>query len=93
MKRTLIAALGAISLSACAQQTPQSAQAPGAQASSANQTAPAAAKPTAGTPEARAVEAIRQLNPQVTVEKVAAAPLPGFREDRKSTRLKSSHAS
>ncbi|GAB3753821.1 thioredoxin fold domain-containing protein [Lysobacter olei] len=78
MKRILIAALGAISLSACAQQAPQSAQAPGAQASSANPVA--AAKPVAGTPEARAVEAIRQLNPQVTVEKVAAAPVPGFRE-------------
>lgn len=78
MKRTLIAAFGAISLSACAQQAPQSAQAPGTQAASAN--AVAAAKPTAGTPEARAVDAIRQLNPQVTVEKVAAAPVPGFRE-------------
>jgi len=81
MKRTLIAALGAISLSACAQQAPQSAQSPGAQASSADPAAvAAAAKPKAGTPEARAVEAIRQLNPQVSVEKVAAAPLPGFRE-------------
>ncbi|WP_084087275.1 thioredoxin fold domain-containing protein [Aerolutibacter daejeonensis] len=78
MKRILIAALGAISLSACAQQAPQSAQAPGAQAASAN--AVTAAKPIAGTPEARAVDAIRQLNPQVTVEKVAAAPVPGFRE-------------
>ena len=78
MKRILIAALGAISLSACAQQAPQSAQAPGAQASSASPVA--SAKPTAGTPEARAVDAIRQLNPQVTVEKVAAAPVPGFRE-------------
>lgn len=80
MKRILIAALGAISLSACAQQAPQNAQAPGAQASSANPAAAAAAKPAAGTPEARAVDAIRQLNPQVTVEKVAAAPVPGFRQ-------------
>ncbi|TWI14222.1 thiol:disulfide interchange protein DsbC [Lysobacter ruishenii] len=80
MKRILIAALGAISLSACAQQAPQSAQAPGAQASSANPAAVTAAKPAAGTPEARAVDAIRQLSPQVTVDKVSAAPLPGFRE-------------
>ena len=78
MKRLALAVLGAISLSACA-------QAPGGNAdpvSSATTAAakPAAAKPKPGTPDARAVEAVRQLNPQVEVERVGAAPLPGFRE-------------
>jgi thiol:disulfide interchange protein DsbC len=82
MKRTFLAVLGAISLSACAQ-APQSADAgkpPGAQASSANAVATAAPKPSAGTPEARAIEAVRQLNPSVTVDRVGAAPIKGFRE-------------
>lgn len=75
MKRILlVAALGAISLSACAK-TPQADQATPAAAA-----APAAARPAAGTAEARAVDAIAQLNPNVEVESVTAAPLPGFRE-------------
>lgn len=78
MKRLVLAAFGAISLSACAQAPSGSAaQAPAAVASAAK---PAAAKPKPGTPDARAVEAVRQLNPQVEVERVGAAPLPGFRE-------------
>ena len=83
MKRTLLAVLGAISLSACAQ-APESADAgtpPGAQASSANEVAAApATKPAAGTPDARAIEAVRRLNPSVTVDHVGAAPIKGFRE-------------
>ncbi|HEY0660636.1 MAG TPA: DsbC family protein [Lysobacter sp.] len=83
MKRTFLAVLGAISLSACAQ-APQSADVgkpPGAQASSANAVATApATKPSAGTPDARAIEAVRQLNPSVTVDRVGAAPIKGFRE-------------
>ncbi|MEG3158861.1 DsbC family protein, partial [Lysobacter zhanggongensis] len=39
-----------------------------------------AAKPAAGTADARAVDAIKQLNPRIEVESVGAAPLPGFRE-------------
>lgn len=75
MKRTLLAALGAaISLSACAQ-APQAAK-PADQATG----AAVAIKPASGTPDARAVEAIRKLNPNITVEKVGKAPLPGFRE-------------
>ncbi|HZX79180.1 DsbC family protein [Lysobacter sp.] len=78
MKRLVLAAFGAISLSACAQAPSGSAaQAPATVASAAK---PAAAKPKPGTPDARAVEAVRQLNPQVEVERVGAAPLPGFRE-------------
>lgn len=78
MKTLLFAVLGAMSLSACAQAPdPQGKGGPGA--ASAGATAkPAAA--AAGTPEARAVEAVRALSPQATVERVVAAPIPGFRE-------------
>lgn len=82
MKRILFAALGAISLSACAQ-APDPANAPQARpATQASAPTPPAAAPTAaaGTPDARAVEAIRRLNPQVQVERIAAAPMPGFRQ-------------
>ncbi|QNP41393.1 DsbC family protein [Lysobacter solisilvae (ex Woo and Kim 2020)] len=87
MKRVLFALLGAISLSACAQ-GPQSggdvAKAPGAQAASANKAAPIvtgrAPNAAANTPEARAIAAVRSLNPRVEIDKVRAAPIPGFRE-------------
>ena len=76
MKRLVLAVLGAVSLTACAQ-SPQPAGAAAA-------TAPVAAKsdtgPTAGTPDARAIEAVRKLNAQVKVDKVTAAPIPGFRQ-------------
>ncbi len=80
MKRLLFAALSAISLSACAQapNAGQAATAPGSQASTA--AAPAMSKTVAGTADARAIEAIRALNPQVKVDRVGKAPLPGFRE-------------
>jgi thiol:disulfide interchange protein DsbC len=85
MKRIFFALLGAISLSACAQ-APQSGQAggkaPGAQAASAGQAVPTgqAPKVAGNTPEARAIAAVHQLNPRVTIDKVGAAPMPGFRE-------------
>lgn len=78
MKRILLAAIGAISLSACAQ-APGGAQATGATAAS-PVAAVAAPKPKPGTPDARAVQAVLSLNPRVEVEQVGAAPLPGFRE-------------
>ena len=79
MKRTLlVAALGALSLSACAK-TPDASGADAAPRSSATP-ATLAAKPAAGTADARAVDAIKQLNPRIEVESVGAAPLPGFRE-------------
>lgn len=82
MKRTLFALLGAISLSACA--APPSDSAAGKDASGAPSgaasPAPTAAKVAGNTPDARAIEAVRQLNPRVTVEKVGAAPIKGFRE-------------
>lgn len=78
MKILLFAALGALSLTACAQSPSPSAA--GKPAAVSAPTSPAAAKPVAGTPDARAVDAVRALSPQATVEKVAAAPMPGFRE-------------
>ena len=82
MKRITLALLGAMSLSACAQAPQPGASADaGAQARTAQATAPAkAAAPVAGTADARATEAIRALNPRVTVDRVGAAPIPGFRE-------------
>lgn len=81
MKRTLLAVLGAISLSACAQAPSPAATAakPGAQSTP---TAPVKAEATivAGTPEARARDALRKLNPQIKVDQIGAAPIAGFRE-------------
>ena len=76
MKRILlVAALGAISLSACAK-SPQ-ADSPG-EATSTAAAASKVAKPAPGSAEARTVAAIAQLNPNVEVESVTAAPMPGF---------------
>lgn len=81
MKRSLFAVLGAISLSACAQAPSPAATAakPGAQSTP---TAPVKAEATivAGTPEARARDALRKLNPQIKVDQIGAAPIAGFRE-------------
>ncbi|QWP78581.1 DsbC family protein [Lysobacter sp. K5869] len=85
MKRILFAVLGAISLSACAQ-APQGAAAatktdpvkPAAQAAqAATGNAP---KVAAGSADARAVEAVRTINPRINIDKVGAAPMPGYRE-------------
>lgn len=80
MNRLPIAALlGALSLSACAQSpSPAVAAKPGAERKAADTAQ--APKPAAGTPDARAVEAIRTLNAQVKIDHVGAAPIPGFRE-------------
>jgi len=84
MKPIFFALLGLISLSACAQgpQTGTAEKAPGSQAATAGSTAPAASMPkaAANTPEARAIAAIQTLNPRVSVDKVRAAPIAGFRE-------------
>ncbi len=80
MKRLLLALLGAVSLSACAQPSPVAIAAkPGAQASTATPASmPSATVP--GTPEARARAAIHAINPKVEVDRVSPAPLPGFQE-------------
>lgn len=76
MKTLLFALLGAMSLSACAQ-----APSPAAKADTPSPSGAAKpATPTAGTPDARAIEAIRTLSPRSVVEQVTAAPIPGFRE-------------
>ena len=77
MKPLLFALLGAASLSACAQSPAPAATAarPGAQAD-APATADAVVVP--GTPESRARDAIRRLNPQVKIERVDDAPIAGF---------------
>lgn len=77
MKRLLIAMLGAISLSACAQTSP-----PATAAKAANQAKAElpAAVTSAATPEARARAAIHAVNPKVEIDQVSAAPMPGFQE-------------
>ena len=77
----LLIALSAASLSACAQD-------PAADDASDDATPPPAAvvdpdaEPDypAGTADARAREAIREIAPQLRVDKIAAAPMPGFRQ-------------
>lgn len=76
MKTLLFAVLGAMSLSACAQAPAPS----GTQTTGTAAAARPAATPAAGTPDARAVEAVRALSPQAVVDQIGAAPLPGFRE-------------
>jgi thiol:disulfide interchange protein DsbC len=74
MKFLAAAVLAALSLSACAQET-------GTPASAAS--AAAAPKPpaiVAGTPEARARDVLEQILPGVRIERIGAAPIPGFRE-------------
>ncbi|MBN7137126.1 disulfide bond formation protein DsbC [Lysobacter enzymogenes] len=82
MKRILFAVLGAISLSACAQTPPGAAAAAKADPvkPAAEAVAGTAPKVAAGSADARAVEAVRTLNPKVNIDKVGAAPMPGFRE-------------
>lgn len=70
-----VALLGAVSLSACAQSNaPASAVQPGTGAGT------TAASATPGTAAARAIAAVRTINPQVKIDQIGAAPLPGFQE-------------
>jgi thiol:disulfide interchange protein DsbC len=82
MKRLLLALLGAVSLSACAQPSPPTAAKPGNQASKTDLVAVTGAVPGGipGTPEARARAAIRAVNPKVQIDQIGPAPLPGFQE-------------
>jgi thiol:disulfide interchange protein DsbC len=80
MKRTLLAVLGAISLSACAQGPDADAPAAAAGSKAAIESAQPAAEPADGTPDARALQAVRTLSPNLKPEHIGAAPLPGFRE-------------
>lgn len=73
----LITLFGAASLAACAK-VPEPSNASKGLARSAASTA--AAKPAAGTPDARAVEAVHRIEPRAAVDQVGAAPIAGFRE-------------
>jgi len=77
MKRLLIAMLGAISLSACAQTSPPATAAKAANQAKAELPADIA---SAATPEARARAAIHAVNPKVSIDQVSAAPMPGFQQ-------------
>ena len=77
MKPILLALLGAFSLSACAQQP----EAAGAEAVPAPAASPAEKVETVpGTAEDRARLAIESINPNVVIDRIDPAPLPGFRE-------------
>lgn len=82
MKLPMFLVLGLFSLAACAQSSPPAAAAqPDAQAKPATAQSPMsglATQPPAGTPEARAIDAIRGINPRLAIDHVAPAPLPGF---------------
>jgi thiol:disulfide interchange protein DsbC len=79
MKHLPLALLGVLSLSACAQGPAPAATAakPGAQATAAD---PVERTYAAGTPQARAQAALRQINPQIKVDRITRAPIPGFQE-------------
>jgi thiol:disulfide interchange protein DsbC len=73
-------ALASLSLSACAKPA-ASSEAAAPQAQQAPVTAALkSAEPAAGSADARAVEAIKKINPQLVVDRVGPAPMPGFRE-------------
>lgn len=85
MKLPLSLVLGLFSLTACAQSnSPAVAAQPGAQAKpAAGSPSPVsglATQPRAGTPEARAIDAIRTINARLAIDHVAPSPLPGFVE-------------
>ena len=77
MRTLLLSVLCAASLSACAQAPSPDAAASDAAAA---QKPAEAVKTLPGTPEDRARQAIESINPQVVIDSIGAAPLPGFRE-------------
>ena len=79
MKSLFVLLLGAFSLSACAQAPdPETEGADAVPATSALERPEIEAEP--GTPEARALEAIHEINPRVQVDGVQAAPIDGYQE-------------
>ncbi|MGY0505532.1 DsbC family protein [Luteimonas sp. e5] len=78
MKKALLTALlGGMSLIACAQDKAASEAPASAAAPEARPQDPAAAP---GSADANAIAAIRKLNQQVEIDRIEAAPLPGFRQ-------------
>ncbi|TDK19438.1 DsbC family protein [Luteimonas aestuarii] len=80
MKPLFIALFSAFSLTACAQQTDAEAAQDPANAASAAAPAVAQIETTPGTPEDRARQAILSINPNLAIELIDEAPIPGFRE-------------
>lgn len=81
MKLPLSVALCVLSLSACAQTAPPDAKAKADQPAAAGEAKPAAASaPVPNTPEGRARAALQGLDPTIQIDRMSAAPLPGFRE-------------
>jgi thiol:disulfide interchange protein DsbC len=79
MKPYLLILFGAISLSACAESnSPVVAAKPGSLAANSAVTSGVVTAP--GTPAARAVDAVRKVNPQISVDQVEAAPIAGFQQ-------------
>ena len=84
MKHLVFALLSSFSLAACAQSA--APQAEGGQKISVGGNSPAATKPiaepsfAAGSPEAKVREILKALNPRIRVDRIAQAPIPGFRE-------------
>ena len=78
---TIAALLATASLSACAQAPqPETTGAPAAAGTPDAAPATAPAAPLTGTPDERARQALQRLNPQIQVDYVGQAPVPGFRE-------------
>ncbi len=90
MKLPLYAAVFAISLSACAQATPPAGKADAKDAPDAEPKTTTAAASEAkaaepglalkGTADMRARGALQTLDPSIKIDRLAAAPIPGFRE-------------
>ena len=75
----LLSLLCAASLSACAQ-SPTDASEGAAEAQAAKAPARPSFETAPGSPEERARQAIESINPQIVIDHIAEAPLPGFRE-------------
>jgi thiol:disulfide interchange protein DsbC len=79
MKPYVLILLGAISVSACAQSnSPAVAAQPGALASPSGVGNEVAV--VAGTPAARARDAVHKVNPQISIDQIEAAPIAGFQQ-------------
>jgi len=78
MRLLFATAMAIASLTACAK--PMAAETAKAAEAKPAPVPEALAKPVAGTPEARAIDALHKVNPDLKVDHVAAAPLPGFHE-------------
>ncbi|MBS0214228.1 MAG: DsbC family protein [Proteobacteria bacterium] len=76
----LAAAIAIASLTACAKPMAAESAKAGDAKPAPVPVAAAIAKPAAGTPEARAIDALHKVNPGLKVDRAIAAPMPGFRE-------------